>query len=129
VGGNKTLYISFHILSFATMTYFHLTLDLSAVETLGQFHEVLQATFGFPDFYGKNIHALIDCLSSLRDVDDGMSEFILRNTKDVLILNVKNLSNTNRLIANNFIVAIEQVNNREVARGLTPSIILSCFSN
>jgi RNAse (barnase) inhibitor barstar len=36
------------------------------------FHTISQQAFGFPDFYGRNISAWIDCLSYLRDAD-GMS--------------------------------------------------------
>lgn len=40
------------------------------------FHAASKAAFGFPDFYGDNISAWIDCLSYLRD-DDAMSCFRL----------------------------------------------------
>ena len=31
-------------------------------------------TFGFPDFYGRNMNAWIDCMSYLDDSDAGMSK-------------------------------------------------------
>jgi RNAse (barnase) inhibitor barstar len=40
------------------------------------FHDECQTAFGFPEFYGRNMDAWIDCLSGLRD-DDGMSKFTL----------------------------------------------------
>jgi hypothetical protein len=40
------------------------------------FHRECQAAFGFPDFYGCNMDAWIDCLSYLRD-DEGMTKFRL----------------------------------------------------
>lgn len=40
------------------------------------FHEVCRETFGFPDFYGMNMNAWIDCLTYL-DEGDGMSRFHL----------------------------------------------------
>lgn len=40
------------------------------------FHAECQILFGFPDFYGRNMDAWIDCMSSLRDAD-GMSKFVL----------------------------------------------------
>jgi RNAse (barnase) inhibitor barstar len=40
------------------------------------FHDACKRTFGFPEFYGRNMDAWIDCLSGLRD-DDGMSSFVL----------------------------------------------------
>ena len=40
-------------------------------------HAVCAAAFGFPDFYGRNGDAFIDCLSYL-DEGDGMSRFVLK---------------------------------------------------
>jgi RNAse (barnase) inhibitor barstar len=36
------------------------------------FHSVLAATMGFPEFYGRNMDAWIDCMSGF---DDGMTGF------------------------------------------------------
>jgi|SRR6478672_4497157 len=38
------------------------------------FHLKCKEVFGFPDFYGKNMDAWIDCLTYVRD-GDGMSRF------------------------------------------------------
>lgn len=40
------------------------------------FHRICKEAFGFPDFYGNNMNAWIDCLSYL-DSDDGMTKFCL----------------------------------------------------
>ncbi len=48
------------------------------------FHTVSQEAFGFPDYYGRNISAWIDCLSYLRD-DDGMSTIRL-NDEELLTI-------------------------------------------
>ncbi len=40
------------------------------------FHAACRSTFGFPDFYGDNMDAWVDCLSYLRD-DEGMTTFQL----------------------------------------------------
>ncbi len=37
------------------------------------FHGVFQETFGFPVFYGRNMNAWIDCLTSVDSPGDGMS--------------------------------------------------------
>ena len=37
------------------------------------FHQEFAKVFGFPEFYGKNLDAWIDCMSSLSDPEDGMS--------------------------------------------------------
>ena len=40
------------------------------------FHSKCKEVFGFPDFYGKNMDAWIDCLTYVRQ-GDGMSRFHL----------------------------------------------------
>jgi RNAse (barnase) inhibitor barstar len=40
------------------------------------FHEVCQEVFGFPDFYGMNMDAWIDCMSYLYE-DVGMTRVLL----------------------------------------------------
>ncbi|MDB5839186.1 MAG: barstar family protein [Herminiimonas sp.] len=51
-------------------------LDGRKITDWPSFHHESQAIFGFPDFYGRNMSAWIDSLSSLRD-GDGMSAFTL----------------------------------------------------
>ncbi len=52
------------------------------------FHYSCKEAFGFPDFYGKNMNAWIDCLSYV-DEDDGMSRLDL-SRGDVLNIVVEN---------------------------------------
>lgn len=52
-------------------------LDGAALTDWDAFHAVSKAAFGFPDFYGNNMNAWVDCLSYLRD-DDAMSSFRLQ---------------------------------------------------
>jgi RNAse (barnase) inhibitor barstar len=51
-------------------------LDGDAITDPDTFHDACAAEFGFPDFYGGNMNAWIDCLSYI-DVGDGMSRFEL----------------------------------------------------
>ena len=61
-------------------------LPLGEISDWESFHEVFQRVLGFPDFYGRNMDAWIDCLTSA-DVQDGMiaSEFVA-SEGDVLVL-------------------------------------------
>lgn len=51
------------------------------------FHQVFQEALGFPDFYGRNMDAWIDCLSCLGD-GDGMTRFSLQN-EEMLSLQIE----------------------------------------
>lgn len=48
------------------------------------FHTESITAFGFPEFYGRNLDAWVDCLSYLRD-DDGMSKFKLKDNEVLTI--------------------------------------------
>ena len=57
------------------------------------FHKICKKIFGFPDFYGENMNAWIDCLSYLYE-DDGMSRFQLSNG-EMLFIEVTNTKSFN----------------------------------
>jgi hypothetical protein len=101
-----------------------LDLDFSEIKTADDFHDFLKESFGFPDFYGKNFHALIDCLSSLRCPEDGMSRFLLPNQSDTVTLQIKNLSKISMDLLVTFLAAIESVNRREMGHGHSTMIFL-----
>ncbi|MES2933029.1 MAG: barstar family protein [Pseudomonadota bacterium] len=52
------------------------TLNGNHISDWDSFHAESQRAFGFPEFYGRNMSAWIDCLSYLRD-DENMSKFRL----------------------------------------------------
>lgn len=51
-------------------------LNTNQISDWESFHHLCKKEFGFPDFYGMNMNAWIDCLSYL-DENDGMSRFSL----------------------------------------------------
>ena len=46
-------------------------IDADKIQDWETFHDVFAKELGFPDFYGRNMDAWIDCLTYL-DEDDGM---------------------------------------------------------
>lgn len=44
-------------------------LDGAAIETPGQLHDVLTEALGLPEWYGRNLDALHDCLTIMKDVE------------------------------------------------------------
>lgn len=48
-------------------------IDARKIADWESFHDVFAEEMGFPDFYGRNMDAWIDCLTSLDVPDDGMT--------------------------------------------------------
>ena len=55
------------------MSFTRFSIDMSSVESWDTFHTVFKAALGFPDFYGRNMNAWIDCLTSVDTPDDGLT--------------------------------------------------------
>ncbi|WP_029109147.1 barstar family protein [Mycobacterium sp. URHD0025] len=101
-----------------------ISIDLSGTKTTEQLHAVLKKTFGFPDFYGGNYPALVDCWSSLRYPDDGMSSVVLDGLEDRLELHVKNLASCPESVVRTVLSAVEAVNHRARLNSLEELIVL-----
>ncbi len=89
------------------------------------FHTESQEKFGFPDFYGRNMDAWIDCLSGLRD-DDGMSSIVL-SPDEILVIEVAD-SAFLRAESPHILAALEEcieaVNERYAEDGESPPLQL-----
>lgn len=44
-----------------------ITLDLSGISLRYELHLTLKKAFGFPDYYGRNLDALHDCLTDITE--------------------------------------------------------------
>ncbi|WP_293781195.1 barstar family protein [uncultured Oxalicibacterium sp.] len=60
-------------------------LDGALIAGWEDFHTACKTAFGFPDFYGANMDAWVDCMSYLRD-DDGMTRFRLKDNEVLQIV-------------------------------------------
>ena len=49
------------------------TLPAEEITDWASFHSVCKRLFGFPDFYGRNMDAWIDCMTSLDNPRDGLT--------------------------------------------------------
>ncbi|MEL6769947.1 MAG: barstar family protein [Bacteroidota bacterium] len=49
-------------------------INTAAIESHPTFHRVFRRAMGFPDFYGANMDAWLDCMSSIDDPAAGLSE-------------------------------------------------------
>jgi len=73
------------------MTVSLVKIECDNIKDWDSFHDEFTRVFGFPDFYGRNMDAWIDCMSSLSDPDDGMTKIHCNKGKAVTIelVNVK----------------------------------------
>ena len=56
------------------LQYTSVTIDLRKITDTESFHVVFSAVLGFPEFYGKNMNAWIDCMTSLDLPSHGMTK-------------------------------------------------------
>ena len=55
------------------------------------FHDTFAEGFGFPEFYGRNMNAWIDCMTSLDSPEDGLTT-IHGTANDAVVLHITNAS-------------------------------------
>ncbi len=101
----------------------HIEIDFNDIKSLEEMHELLMTKLMLPSFYGKNVNALIDCLSSLRHPEDEMTGISL-GEDEILTINIKGLSKVNEICLKHFLISIENVNMRETSMEKLPSIRL-----
>jgi RNAse (barnase) inhibitor barstar len=61
-------------MSHAPLPFKEVQIDASRITDWPSFHSVFAEACGFPSFYGRNMNAWIDCMTSLDDPDAAMSE-------------------------------------------------------
>lgn len=71
----------------------HVRLDTAAVTDWPSFHTECRRALGFPDFYGANMDAWIDCLSYLRDEGAAGMAAVALAPDEVLVLEVPDAEN------------------------------------
>jgi hypothetical protein len=91
------------------------------------FHAVFSEVMGFPSFYGNNMNAWIDCMTSCDSPDDGMSK-IHCVTPDVITLHfedIKSLADKCPDIYDALLESSAFVNYRRLEMGDAPVLALS----
>lgn len=54
------------------------TIPADEITDWDSFHDVFKRVFGFPDFYGRNMNAWIDCMGDLDDPGTGMVKLTVK---------------------------------------------------
>lgn len=99
---------------------------VSQISDWDTFHDVFSTTLGFPEFYGRNMSAWIDCLT-YRDEEDGMASVTVE-LGDVLTLQLDEGSAFATRCPDQYGAMMEAaafVNWRRIESGSRPIIALS----
>lgn len=49
-------------------------IDTTRIDDWASLHDVFSEALGFPEFYGRNMNAWIDCMTSVDDPGDGLTQ-------------------------------------------------------
>ncbi len=106
-------------------------LDTRRITDWGTFHDVFAEVFGFPDFYGRNMNAWIDCMTCLDDPTAEMSK-IHAPPGGVLVLELEHVDDFIRRCPNQYEAIIDNaafVNWRLIDKGDPAVLALSFYRN
>ena len=101
-------------------------LNTEQITDWASFHLVCEEAFGFPNFYGRNMDAWIDCMSSGLNEDDQMTRFNLAKDERLFIEIPDTEDFNSRLpeIFTDFVECTAIVNNRYLKRNEPAKIAL-----
>lgn len=97
----------------------------SRITDWGSFHDECASVFGFPEFYGRNFNAWIDCLTYVRE-GDGMSRYQL-GPDEALVIHVRDAESFRLHAPEQFAALIDGatfVNRRQIDAGEKPALHL-----
>ena len=102
-------------------------IDTRRISDWTTFHEVFAEAFGFPDYYGHNMNAWIDCMTYLDEPDAGMSS-VYTAPGGVLVLQLAHVDDFAARRLDLFMAIVEAaafVNWRRIETGDDPVLVLS----
>lgn len=100
-------------------------LDGAQLHDWDSFHSVFAASFGFPDFYGRNMNAWIDCMTALDAPDHGMTS-LHGSASNPVVLYLDNADDVPKEIFDAMVECAAFVNWRRLEIG-EPAILMLAF--
>jgi hypothetical protein len=104
--------------------------DCTKIRDWQPFHDEFAVVFGFPDFYGRNMDAWIDCMTSLDEPNHGMTR-IHAVKGNVLTIQLENVAPFREQHPDLYAAIIESaafVNWRRIEGG-EPAVLAISFRN
>ena len=102
-------------------------IDTAVISDWSSFHDAFQKSFGFPEFYGRNMDAWIDCMTSLDDPESGMTT-VHAPREGIVVLQLEGAADFMRRCPEQYAAVVECsafVNWRRMERGEPPVLALS----
>ena len=95
-------------------------IDFSKIKDWETFHKVFAETMGFPDFYGKNNNAWIDCMSYIDDKEAGMSKILVEpgESLDIVVSGTEKAIESTSEVFLGFMEIVADVNQRFIESGI-----------
>lgn len=93
------------------------------------FHKEFKEALGFPDFYGNNMDAWIDCMTYLDDPDEGLSKINV-HSGEILVLELNNVESFKQKCSEQYdslISCIAFVNYRRIEQNREPILTFSFY--
>lgn len=105
-------------------------IPIEEIRDWDSFHSVFARVFGFPEFYGRNMNAWIDCMTSIDDPEEGMS--VIHGTREAgLCLDLGDCTDFARRCPDQYGAILDStgfVNYRRIEAGGEPVLSLSFWN-
>ncbi len=104
-------------------------IDTTRIIDWESFHNLFADVFGFLEFYGRNMDAWIDCMSSLDSPEEGMSQIHV-SPGNVVVLKLENVQDFSSRCPEQYEAIVECsafVNYRRIEKGLEPVLSLAFY--
>jgi RNAse (barnase) inhibitor barstar len=105
-------------------------IDCEKIRDWASFHKVFADELGFPDYYGRNMDAWIDCMTYLDEPESGMTRVSVEPGEVLTLIldNVKSLKNQLPEIYDALVECSGFVNWRRVDHNEAPILALAFYS-
>lgn len=102
-----------------------IAIDGSSIHDFDSFHSVFAEAFGFPDFYGQNMSAWIDCMTSIDSPEDGMST-VHGTANDPVVIHIEDAASIPKSVIDALNDCAAFVNWRRLESGM-PAILAVAY--
>lgn len=101
-------------------------IDAVRIRDWDTFHDVFEAAFGFPGFYGRNMNAWINCMAHLDEPGAGMTK-VHGSASDPVVVRLDNSDSLPSEIREELVTCAAFVNRRRTESGDPAILVLASY--